>query len=147
LISNFFKKKNFFLFVIFFIYLLIVLRFSNFFELEHLGKGIAHKFISLIFVDETIQFITTLFSFFVSWVIISIYCDNNTIDKIIIYYFLGISFFISPIFQEYFDPLILVLIFSFFKNKFIINNKNITILTLYLIIFLITANVHTSQIN
>ena len=141
LLTDFFKKENlFFLFISFFIYLFIILLFSNFSELGHLGKGVAHKVILLVFVNENMHFIATLFSFFFSWVIIHIYCHNNITDKIIIYYFLVISFFIFPIFQEYFDPLILILIFTLFQSRFVINSKNIIILTSYLIFFLLGSN-------
>ena len=43
--------------------------------------------------------------------------ENKFVETITILYLLVLSLFISPIFQEYFDPLILIMVFTFFKTN------------------------------
>tara|TARA_B110000259_G_scaffold109885_1_gene125655 strand:+ start:624 stop:1913 length:1290 start_codon:yes stop_codon:yes gene_type:complete len=143
---NFFRKENLIFFFLFLIYLFLVTFYSNFSDVPFPGNGVIHKLVSLSSINSNLQFIYTLFFFFVSWIVINIFLEKKIFDRIIIYYFLTISFFIYPIYQEYFDPLIIVLIFTFLKNKLIINFKNIFILSLYLSIFLIIANLYYSKI-
>ena len=119
----FFQKKSFF-----------------FFFFDEMGKGWLHKLVIFLFENKNIQYTVTLFSFFVSWILICIYFDQKIFDKIIIYFLLIISFFIYPIYQEYFDPLIIILIFTFLQKKIIINNKNVFILCAYLSVLLILSN-------
>ena len=52
------------------------------------------------------------------------------------------SVIIFPIYQEYFDPLILILIFTFFKTKLFITNKKLIFLAIYLSLFLLIANIY-----
>ena len=140
LFFSFFKVKNIFYFILFAAYFLLILFFSNFSEIDEMGKGWLHKLVIFLFENKNIQYTVTLFSFFVSWILICIYFDQKIFDKIIIYFLLIISFFIYPIYQEYFDPLIIILIFTFLQKKIIINNKNVFILCAYLSVLLILSN-------
>ena len=133
---NFFRKENSIYFIMFAIYLLLIIFNSNFSDVGSQGNGVVHKFTSLFLKNINLQFIFTIFSFFISWIIINIFLEKKIIEKVIIYYFLIISYFIYPIYQEYFDPIILILIFTFFQIKIIINFKNILFLSFYLLIFL-----------
>ena len=147
LISDFFKRKNSTVFILFFCYLLLVLIGSDLYNISPNGKGLVHKFANAFIANATFQLIFTLFAFFFSWVIINMYIEKSVFDKIIIYYFLIISFFIQPLHQEYFDPIILILIFTFLQKKIIINFKNMVILGLYLSIFLVSTNSYYKSIS
>jgi len=143
----FFKRENLIYFILFLGYLFLLIFYSNFSDVPFQGNGVVHKFIFLALTNINLQFICTLFFFYISWIILNIFLKNEIFDKIIIYYFLIISFFIYPVYQEYFDPLIIVLIFTFFQKKIIINYKNIFILVLYLSTFLIISNIYYSRIS
>ena len=106
------------------------------------GKGFFYKFILLITNNEILRNILLYFGFFISFIIIFIYFDNFYTDKIIISLLLLSSVIIFPIYQEYFDPLILILIFTFFKTKLFITNKKLIFLTIYLSLFLLIANIY-----
>ena len=43
---------------------------------------------------------------------------DKKIDLFIIFYFILISLFTFPFYQEYLDPLLYILIFTFFKTSF-----------------------------
>ena len=142
LIDNFFVKKNIFYFLIFAIYLGFIIYFYNTFNSQDLGNGIVHKFANLVFADIKTQFIFTVIAFFVSWIIINIFFDKILVDKLIIFYFVILSALTNPIQQEYFDPIIIIFIFTFLNRKIKINYKNIFILTIYLSIFLTSTNLY-----
>ena len=143
IIKNFFyEKKNYYLISLFFIYLAYLLIFHEFEKESVLGKGVIHKFALLVFDNFLFQKIFIYFSFFISWLIILIYFRNNLNDKLIVAYFLLTSILIWPIQQEYFDPLIMIMAFTFFSTKIIINYKNTIFLYLYLFILLISSNLY-----
>ena len=149
LIKSFFlKKKNNYLILLFLAYLLFLLIFSflsqqDFLNINYsLGKGFIHKFSLVLFQDPSIRSIFVYFSFFVAWIIILIFLENNVKDSLILFYFFTLSIITTPILQEYFDPLILVMIFTFFSSKMLINYKNSMILFLYLSIFLVSSNIY-----
>ena len=114
-----------------------------FYEYENeveIGKGFIHKIAILLFDQILLQKILIYISFFISWLIILIYLDNNLKNYLIIFYFFLISIIIWPIFQEYFDPLITLMVFTFFNSKLILNYKNSIFLFIYLSVFLISVN-------
>ena len=140
-INKFFlKKENYYLIFLFIIYLLYLIFFHEYEKESIIGKGFIHKLSLLIFETILFQKIFIYFSFLVSWLIILIYFNENFKDKMIITYFFILSIFLWPIQQEYFDPLILILAFTFLNTKLIINYKNSIVLFLYLSILLISAN-------
>ena len=149
LIQSFFlKKKNNYLILLFLAYLLFLLIFSflsqqDFLNINYsLGKGFIHKFSLVLFQDPSIRSIFVYFSFFVAWIIILIFLENNVKDSLILFYFFIFSIITKPMLQEYFDPVILVMIFTFFSSKVLINYKNSMILFFYLSIFLISSNIY-----
>ena len=132
---NFFKtKKNIYFLSLFFIYLLYLLIFYDYDSESKLGKGIVHKTAILFFEENYLQKIYIFFSFFISWLILLVYL-------IIIYFFL-LSIIGWPILQEYFDPLIMLMAFTFFGSKLFINYKNSIFLFMYLSILLIFSNIY-----
>ena len=100
----------------------------------------------MLFDSNTSKMIFVYFSFFLSWIIILIYIGNKLNDALIIVYFFILTTFSWPMFQEYFDPLILLLAFTFFTTKIYINYKNSITLFIYLLIFLTGANVYYLRI-
>jgi len=153
LIKKFFTNKNniYFIMLIFaYLFIVFFLKEENEWvkaaggvnEFSQLGKGFLYKFILLITKNIIFRNILLYFGFFISFIIIFIYFDNFFRDRFIIISLLLSSVFIFPIFQEYFDPLILILIFTFFKNKLIITNMKLIFLTIYLSVFLLVANIY-----
>ena len=143
LFKNFFKvRKNYYLISLFFIYLLYLLIFYDYDSEVKLGKGFIHKTAILLFNESYLQKIFIYFAFFVSWIIILIYLNNNLKDKLIIFYFFLLSIIVWPILQEYFDPLIILMAFTFFNSKLVINYKHSILLFLYLSIVLIFSNIY-----
>ena len=143
LLKNFFKsKKNYYLIYIFIVYFLYLLFFYEYESEVKLGKGFIHKTAILLFDEIFTQKIFIYICFFISWLVILIYLENNLKNYLIIFYFFFISIIIWPIFQEYFDPLIILMVFTFFNSKLILNYKNSIFIFIYLTIFLISVNTY-----
>ena len=165
LVKNFFlDKKNYYLISLFFVYFFFLsnnLLFSEEALLERgylhggsiffdepisIGKGYIHKLSIILFNDEFFRTIFTYLSFFFSWLVILIYLNRNFKDLSIVSYFFVISILLFPVLQEYFDPVLILLAFTFFNTKLILNYKNSIVLFLYLAIFLITTNIYYSNL-
>ena len=149
LFKNFFlERKSYYLISLFFIYLLYLLISQNYNGEVYrvpdpaLGGGFIRKTAILLFEENYIQKIFIYFSFFVSWIIILIYLNNNFKDKLIIFYFFSLSIIVWPIFQEYLDPLIILMAFTFINSKLFINYRNSILLFFYLSILLISSNIY-----
>ena len=143
LIKNLFlDNKNYFLIVFFFLYLIYLALFFDFNEELLLGNGFIHKISILIFKDYFYKSVFIYFSFFISWLIILIYFNKDFNEYFILGYFLLLSIVIWPMFQEYFDPLILILAFTFFNSKIYLSYKNSIVLFIYLTIFLTSINIY-----
>ena len=120
--------------------------FFDFNEQSIAGKGFIHKISQILFNENLSRMIFVYFSFFISWIIILIYIENELSDILTIVYLFVLSVFLWPMFQEYFDPLILLMAFTFFRSKLIINYKNSTILYIYLSILLIGSNIYYANL-
>ena len=149
LIKNFFlKRNNYYLISLFFIYLFYLISSNDFSQQDFkniqsiVGKGFLHKSSIILFENYLIWKIFTFFSFFVSWLIIIIFVDRNFKDSLILLYFFILSILATHLPQEYFDPLVFLMVFTFFSSKLFINYKNSIILFLYFSIFLISSNVY-----
>jgi len=123
---------------IFLIYLTIIMIFGDFENLRIEGKGAFHK-ISLFLIDNTnLRLIATLIVFFISLIIVFIVLEKKD-DLIIVSYFIILSLFTFPFYQEYLDPLLYILIFSFFKSNFNFNSKMIFLIFCYYFIFSLSS--------
>ena len=147
LIKNFFTEKNNYFIVFFFlIYLVYLLNFFDYKEFTTekywIGLGYVHKISLLLFNDYLLQEIFTYFAFFISWMIIFIFIGKSLNDFLIIFYFYFLSLLLWPLMQEYFDPIILLMVFTIFSSKLFISYKNSIFLFIYLSIFLIAANIY-----
>lgn len=139
----FFKKKIFnkkFLFFIIFsvLYLIVFINNNNLNNEIFLGKGFLHKLSHLIFNEFEYRLIFLCFSFIFSFLVIYLFFENIN-DYLIILFFLLSSLFTTWLFQEYFDPLIYLLVFTFFSTKIFIKKLNLFLIFFYQVIFLTSA--------
>ena len=141
-----FLERNIYLLYLFFSYVIVCVLFGNFENLRIEGKGAFHKISLLLIEDVSLRlFITTVF-FLISFIFILITFENLN-DRLILFFLILSSLFIFPFYQEYLDPLIYILIFSFFKSKFeIIKVKLIYFLTFYYFLFSLSAKYYYSVI-
>jgi len=147
LIKNFFSYKNNYIFIsFFFIYLIYLLNFFDYREFTTekywIGLGYIHKISLILLKNYLLQEIFTYFAFFISWIIILIFIEKKLKDFFIIIYFYFLSLLLWPIMQEYFDPIIILLVFTIFSSKLFINYKNSIFLFIYLSVFLISTNIY-----
>jgi len=143
LIKDFFSyKRNYFLISLFFIYLFYLINFYDYESQMMIGKGFVHKFSIILFDNYTLQKIFTYFSFFISWIILLIFIGRNLQDGLILLYFFLLSITSSWLLQEYMDPLIIIMVFTFFSSKLFINNKNSIFLFCYLSVLLVSSNIY-----
>ena len=132
-----FNKKKILIISLFIIYLLLFYNFmpSNF------GGGAINKFLFIVSSGFELKYLTLIFSFFSLILLFILFRDNKFI---LIYFVLNILLFctITPVWQEYFDPLSLIFILLFGnKINFSVNsNRFAYFLITYLIIFL-TASI------
>ncbi len=144
-IKNFFSKKiNIITASLFLIYLYYLITFFNYqeFTVEEysMGLGYIHKVSILLFQNLFYQEIFTFIAFFISWLIVIMFIENNFKNFLILIYFYILSLLLWPLMQEYFDPIIFLFAFTVFSGKLFINFKNCIYLFFYLSIFLICAN-------
>ena len=140
---TFSKKSSYYLFLLFLIYILSLIILSYFTNESSLnidvsiGKGYIHKLSYILFEKNFIREIFIYFAFIISWIIILIFINQNVKDILILLYLFFVALITLPILQEYFDPLIFIMVFTFFNIKIFINYKNAIILFLYFSFFLI----------
>ena len=133
------NKKFIYILILFLFYSLLVVYFGDFENLKIDGKGAIHKLLLILIEDANIRLVFTLVSFFFSLIFTYLIFDNK-IDLLIITYFMVLSIFTFPFYQEYLDPLFYILIFSFFKSKFKFENKkNVYLLVLYFLILSLSS--------
>jgi hypothetical protein len=137
------NKVNIILITIVFFYISYLYFFYDFINDSVSGNGFIYKIANIIFQEDIfLRKVFLLLSFFISFLILILFIEKNIFDFFVIFYFLLISIFITPIFQEYYDPIIIILAFAILKNKININYKNMNFLFLYLFFFLICANIY-----
>lgn len=133
---------NIIAFSFFILYLFYLLFFFDFENEAQLGKGIVHKISNFFNYNSLVRKIFILLSFLISFLILIAFLNKNVTNIVIILYFLVISIFISPIMQEYYDPIIFILVFTFLKFRIVLNYTNIYLLFFYLTFFLLSANIY-----
>ena len=141
--NKFLKNKNNIFFLLFFLIYIFYLIFFYKYENEiTLGKGFFYKIAIFLFNSLTFQKIFLFIGFYICWVIILFIKDKKIINNFIIFYFLIIPIFFWPLLQEYFDPIIFLLIFTFCRFDIKINYNNVFFLFFYFGIFLAACNVY-----
>lgn len=154
LLANFKIKllKKFDILVLFLIFLVILTTMPSFNSLW--GNGVIYKLFSILNlkfgIDRSILFI--LFLLYLQLTLSAVYLilKNDIINFLPIFLVVCISSLVERTYNEYFDPLIFVLIFTFFKygKRYKVNNSNL--IMLYIIFyssFLIFANIYYKNFN
>jgi len=139
------NKRFAYLFGISFLYFSLIFLFNDFRNLPDVGQGYVHKLLLILNLNEFISTSLTILSFLTSVIILYLYIDEVD-DFLLIIYFLVLSLFVWPFYQEYLDPLIFLLVFSFFKTKIFLNYKRVYFLILYYSIFLFASNLYYRSI-
>ena len=140
------KTKESFV-VIFFtiLFFLSALYFGDFKNLSTDGKGAFFKLSNIIFNNINLRIFVTLAVFIVSCIIISLFFDKR-VDLFIILFFFILSGLTYPFYQEYLDPIIYILIFTFFNTKLDLKMNNIYFLIIYFAIFSLGSKFYYSLI-
>ena len=141
-----FKLNKFYVFftILYLIYFIFFYDLSN--EI-YLGKGFIFKISVILFDNITIQKTFLLFFIIIGIFIIKNFIDLNKFNLIIVSYFILLSVFIWPFFQEYLDPLFLILILLFSVNRFKISNFGCNFILIYFLFLLISSNIYFYEIN
>lgn len=130
----FFLNKNKILIISLFIFYLLL--FYNFIP-SNFGGGAINKLLFMVSTGFVLKYLTLLFSFISFILLFTIFRDNKFI---LIYFVLNIILFctITPVWQEYFDPisLIIILLFGNKINSSVNSNRFVYFLIVYLTIFL-----------
>ena len=108
-----------------------------------IGLGVVKKAADFLFQDILFREMFTYLVFFLSWIVILLYIEYVTDYLIISFYFI-LSLFIWPLMQEYFDPIIIILVLMIFKTKVRLNYLNSSLLVFYFVTLLIIAKIYYS---
>ena len=135
------------LIVIFFaiLFFLSALYFGDFKNLTTDGKGAFFKLSNIFFNNVNFRILLTLIVFIISCIIMSLFFDKR-VNLFIILFFFTLSGLTYPFYQEYLDPIIYILIFTFFNIKLNFKMKNIYFLIIYFAIFSLGSKFYYSLI-
>ena len=138
------EKKILKIITFFLIYLCLSFFFDDYQNSKYplIGKGVIHKLSLILFSDILIQKIFVYLNFLFFFFITILFLNKNLFDSLVIIFFLITSIFIYPLLQEYYDPIVLIIAFTFFSTKLNLNYKNIYLLFTYLLVFLIIAKIY-----
>ena len=105
------------------------------------GNGVFYKLATIFFNSLLYQKLFLGIIIFISTVII-LYYFSTLYDRLIILYFLLLSVAINPMYQEYYDPLIVIMIFTFFKEKINLSFEKLSFIFTYFLIFFVGAFIY-----
>ena len=144
IIKEFNFNKIFILYLISLISILLILYFidHDYGGWDDYGKGWLHKLALKIFENSTYQKIFTYILFFITIVISINILKREKIIIFFVFYMCGISILSNPIFQEYFDPLVFIMLSSFFYKNNELNNNFVITAYLFSLFFLIFTNIY-----
>ncbi len=137
------KKNIAILSIIFITYIVLTLIFpTNYDRWDPFGKGWLHKLSKILFEDGLYQKIFTYFIFYLSMITIFLTAQKRLILIYFTTFFVLISLVALPIFQEYFDPLMLIFLALFFYKENEINDKFVQFHYFFSALFLISLNLY-----
>jgi hypothetical protein len=139
------ESKKIVIFLFGFLYLLYFLFFYDISSEILLGKGVFYKLSILFTKDLFIQKLLLSSIIFFTIFILYDFFEKNFINLFALLFLTFSPILYKPILQEYYDPLIFLLIVTFLKTSYKINFKNLIVLFLYLSFFLIFANLYYSK--
>lgn len=140
------KIKNIYLnykFLFFLIILLLFIYYINFFYNDDFinnlndGGGILKKISHILFHSIILKKIFVYLVFFISCFILFYYSEIKVLNIFIILYFLLISVFAKPYYQEYFDPFMIFVYIFLFGKKLSLKFKNILLFYCFMSVYLI----------
>tara|TARA_B100000963_G_scaffold61509_1_gene49440 strand:+ start:1414 stop:2721 length:1308 start_codon:yes stop_codon:yes gene_type:complete len=141
-----FDKKELIVFIATIFYLIFFLFFYDISSEVLVGKGVFYKITILIsdnvFVQKLIMCLVILLS--IKFIFITL--QKEFINIFVLLFLILTPVLYRPVLQEYYDPMIFLLFFTFLKTKFLINFKSLMILFVYLTIFLTFTNIYYSKI-
>tara|TARA_B100000963_G_scaffold54797_1_gene42977 strand:- start:238 stop:582 length:345 start_codon:yes stop_codon:yes gene_type:complete len=111
-----------------------------------LGKGVFYKLSILITKNIFYQKIILAIFILLAFKVIMLFFEKNFLNFFALSFFSFTPILYRPILQEYYDPIILILILTFFNTKFLITYKNLIILFIYFSSFLVFANYYYAEI-
>ena len=128
------------------VYIIINIVFLDLHQGTEIGKGYIFKLSNIIFGLSIYQKIFINFSFLIKRVFL-LFTYQKTITNIMLSsYYLMLSIFTWPLLQEYFDPLIFILAFTFLKFDLKIDYKNSIFIFCYMGLFLIACNIYYNNL-
>ena len=133
-IKKIFNKQYLITSVFFLLYLIFIFIFGDFETISKDGKGIIHKLLLMFFENSSLRLFLTFIIFFLSFTLIYIFFENK-FDFFIIIYFVVLSFLTFPFYQEYLDPLLIILFFTFFKLKPSLSDIKMYFIVTYFFLF------------
>ena len=144
-LKEIFRKKKTYAFL--FLILIFIFCLFYFFDFEKftvkdywIGLGVVHKLSILITDNIFYREIITYIFFFFSFFLIFFFYTLNKLDVVYLLYFFLLSLLLWPLMQEYFDPIILIIVFSLFKSVKYFNKIKALIIFTYFSVFLSIAN-------
>lgn len=137
-------NKNFIIyFIIVFLFLFYII---FFFEAkiqdfhQNIGKGFFDKINNFLFLNNALlKNIFLLVGSIISFIIVCLTFENNKRNWLIFLYFLILSILIYPLLQEYFDPIIFIILLTFTSINLNLNLKNLLFLYSYYFFLFIFA--------
>lgn len=135
--NKFFIKL--FIIICFYIFFLLLYP-TNYLDWDHLGKGWLHKLSKIFFYDNFKQKIFIYFVFIISIITFFAIAQKRFALTFFSFFFTLISILILPIFQEYFDPLILIFLIFFFYNENEVSHRLVKFQYMFTLAFLVFAN-------
>ncbi len=140
------NKIEIIFYILFILYVIFFIFFYDILNEERLGKGILYKLAVLITNNTIFQKILISIGILVSLRFMFIFFQNTLVNFFTLLFLVLTPILYKPILQEYYDPLIFLLIFTFLTPKFSINLKSLMILFIYFSLFLSFANIYYSKV-
>tara|TARA_E500000331_G_scaffold31048_1_gene26078 strand:- start:989 stop:1654 length:666 start_codon:yes stop_codon:yes gene_type:complete len=135
--ENLFKNFNIAIIALFLLILIYTVFFYTPIELDYhsnIGKGFIFKIGSIFLKEQLFQNIFFIVCSLVSLVILLIYLKKNINDWMIVFYYILLSLVTYPLLQEYFDPLIFLMVIIFFNTKINFNYRSVYFLYSYFLL-------------
>ena len=141
--TSFIKDRyNIFWIIVFIFFLFYLMSNFDFENQEILGKGILHKTSLILFEKVYYQKLFTYIGFFFSFIIVLFHFNKGTANITTFIFFTLFSLICYPVLQEYFDPIILLIAFTFLNISIKLTKMRSYFVFLYFFLFLLGSNIY-----